>query len=141
MPVQNATMAISELVNVSSTLPTISIMVTIVVLGGIFMMLAYEPLMRKLLRFVAFLKKSFGLFFYGLCGSAVVSGMYAFTRLNVQQAQAGNPILLKIIFYPIVVYLVMTGFGWLIKTFVVDKIKASYKKATKKVSLRQKTVD
>jgi len=99
---------------------------------GITLMLSYEPIMRRLLKFVAFLKKTFGYFFYGVSGSVVLGGLYLFVNMNIKQVQSGNPIFLKVVGWIILVYIGMTIFGWIIKRLVVDKIRRSYKKATKK---------
>jgi len=131
MPIHNATMAMGGLSAVSSISSILALILTTSLIVGIFIMLAYEPMMRRLLKFVAFLKKTFGLFFYGVGGSIIIGGVYMFAKVNVQQVQSGNPILLKVMIYPIIAYAIMTGFGWIIKTFVVDKVKKSYKKAIK----------
>ena len=129
--------------NALSSMPSYGVIsVGIVIIGatGLVLLLSYEPLMRKILSFVAFLKRTFGLFFYGLGGSIVLSGLYMFTRFNVNQIKSGNPIFLQYLIGTIVVYAVMTGFGWLIKTFVIDRIRTSYKKATRKLVSKKLTI-
>jgi hypothetical protein len=135
MPTQNmTTSAISSLALSNATLPSyVLVIITSFILTIIVALLSNEYFMKKLLKVIDYFKKSLGLFFYGLISSAIFFASYWFVKLNLQQIDKGNPIILKIIFYPIIIYLSMVGLGWIIKKFIVDKIVANYKKATKKI--------
>ena len=125
--VYNATSyGVSSMATMSDFVPTLSVIIVASV--AIMLMISYPPIMRKLIRFATFLKKTFGYFFYGVGGSIVLGGLYFFINMNVQQVKSGNPIFLKLVGWTILGYVGLSIFGYLIKRFIVDRIRKSYKK-------------
>lgn len=133
MVYQNAT-AINGISTMASIAPggLVGVIILILIVSIMIMLLSNEMIARKILKFISFLKKSFELFFYGVCSALVLGLGLSLTMINVEQVKSGNPIMLKIIIAPILFYAIMTAFGWVVKKVVVDRIRLSFKKAVRK---------
>ena len=121
----NVVQAMSYLDSTGS-MSAIAILIGVVIVTLVF--LSNDRTMKLLLKFVNFMKKTFGYFFYGVGGSIVLGLFGLFVWINTKQISRGKPYILMGIGLTILVYTVMTSFGYLVK-LLCDNIKESYKKA------------
>ena len=104
----------------------LTIIITATILLILTILLSNKTTMRWLLAFAKFLRTTFGNFVIGLITLIILVPIGWFIKINVGQAQAGNPIILKGIGIALAVYAVISLIGWLIKN-VLRNVTKTYK--------------
>jgi len=121
--------AIGSLSSWQGTLVTVvGVMVIITILVGL---VVNEWFLKKMLKVKKFLLFTFGYFFYGLFGTGIIATCYGLIKITKGHASSGNPYIFKWLGIIIGIYILMTGFGWVVKKFV-DKIRNNWKKAKRR---------
>jgi hypothetical protein len=114
--------------NMIATTPTMTgvVIVTLLISVVIALLLSNDKCLKYLYGFIRFLKNTFGYFFYGVVSSIFLTLATLFVRMNMQQVKSGNPYIIKGFAIVVIGYLLLSAFGWCVKTFVVDRIRATH---------------
>lgn len=127
----NATMGMNSALGLTyNYTPFIAIMFMIFV-GVLFLVLVSEYGLKWLLKVSKFLKNTFGYAVYGIFTVVIGTLIYTFIKWQVEAVGAGNTILWKVLGYTIVSYFGLTLIGYIVKRFVIDKVKKNWKKVKK----------
>jgi hypothetical protein len=87
---------------------------------------------KKLWRFLKWLRNSLGYFGWGVLSLLVISLPSALVYWEFHQASKGNIVPLTWTIYPIAIYAVISLIGYLVKIYVVERIKKFNKQLKKK---------
>lgn len=127
---------LSALNTFSGTAGTLIVVLTAaVVLGLVGVFITIPGFQRWLLRIGNFFVKTFGDFVYGVAGiisiAIIVLPLYYIIKVNISQIKEGNPIFIYWTLGIFGGYLLISGFGMLVKKYM-NMVKVAHKKAIRK---------